>query len=484
VTLRRVACLLLLTAGLSSCAVGPDYKAPTPPEGATAPIVPADAALETTAEPPDAWWRLYDDSAFDALIREAFANNDDIKAAEANLAAARAVLEGARAGLFPQTNINLAGVYGRDPTTDEILEIGGHKPATTWLFDDLLDVSYELDLFGHVRRSIEAAQAGAEATAAQRDAVKVTVAAETARAYAQLCTVGEEIAVAHHSLELVSREAEITDHRRIAGAGSDFEVVRAQGLVEQTRSTIPPLEGQRRAALFELTAILGRTPANLPPGVDGCVHPPRLTALLPVGDGAALLKRRPDIRAADRHLASAIAEIGVATAELYPRITLSGFFGGVSSSIDQLGTAKALAWGVGPAMNWNFPVQAGPRARVRQSKAEAVAALSDFDKAVLQALKETAQALSTYTAELDHHAALVAFQDKARRTYELAHGQFAAGALSSLDLLTSEQALVAADAGVAVSDTAIVQDQIAVFKALGGGWRSEPDIAPDHGSSR
>ena len=475
--LGRVAGAVLLAAGLCSCAVGPDYKPPTPPDGATAPIVPADAALETTAESPDAWWRLYDDPAFDALIREAFANNDDIKTAEANLAAARAVLQGARAGLFPQTNINLGGVYGRDPTTDEILEIGGHKPTTTWLFDDLLDVSYELDLFGHVQRSIEAAKADAEATAAQRDAVKVTVAAETARAYAQLCTVGEEIAVARHSLELVSREAEITDHRRIAGAGSDFEVVRAQGLVEQTRSTIPPLEGQRRAALFELTAILGRTPANLPPGVDACVRPPRLTALLPVGDGAALLKRRPDIRAADRHLATAIAQIGVATADLYPRITLSGFFGGVSSSIDQLGTEKALSWGVGPAMNWSFPVQAGPRARVRQSKAEAVAALSDFDKAVLQALKETAQALSAYTAELDHHTALVAFQGKARRTYELAHGQFAAGALSSLDLLTSEQALVAADAGVAVSDTAIVQDQIAVFKALGGGWRSEPDVA-------
>jgi NodT family efflux transporter outer membrane factor (OMF) lipoprotein len=478
VNLGRIACLFLLTAGLGACTVGPDYKPPIPPQGATAPIVPADTASETTADPPDAWWRLYDDPAFDALIREAFANNDDIKAAEANLTAARAVLDGARAGLFPQTNINLGATYGRDPTTDEILEIGGHKPATTWLFDDLLDVSYELDLFGHVRRSVEAAEADAEANAAQRDAIKVTVAAETARAYAQLCTVGEQIAVARHSLELVSREAEITEHRRTAGAGSDFDVVRAQGLVEQTRSTIPPLEGQRRAALFELTAILGRTPANLPRGVDACVRPPRLTALLPVGDGAALLKRRPDIRAADRHLATAIAEVGVATADLYPRITLSGFYGGVSSSIDQLGTAKALTWGVGPEMNWTFPVQAGPRARVRQSKAEAAAALSNFDKAVLQALKETAQALSAYTAELDHHAALVASQDKARRTFDLAHGQFTAGAISSLDFLTSEQALVAADAAVALSDTAIVQDQIAVFKALGGGWRDAPPAAP------
>jgi outer membrane protein TolC len=132
-------------------------------------------------------------------------------------------------------------------------------------------------------------------------------------------------------------------------------------------------------------------------------------------------------------------------------------------------------------MNWTFPVQAGPRARVRQSKAEAAAALANFDKVVLQALKETAQALSTYAAELDHHAALVAFQEKARRTFDLAHNQYTAGAVSNLDFLTSEQALVAADAAVAVSDTAIVQDQIAVFKALGGGWRSAP--APNLGPS-
>ncbi|MDB5393228.1 MAG: hypothetical protein JWM91_734 [Rhodospirillales bacterium] len=474
----RIACILVLAAHLGACTLGPDYKPPTPPDGAKAPIVPIDTASETTADPPDAWWRLYDDSAFDVLIREAFANNDDLKAAEANLAAARAVFEGARAGLFPRTNINLSATYGRDAVTDEILELGGHRPTTIWLFDDLLDVSYEIDLFGHVRRSIEAAEADTEATAAQRDAVRVTVAAEAARAYAQLCTLGEQIAVARRSLELVSRQAEITDRRQAAGAGSTFEVVRAQGVVEQTRSAIPPLEGQRRAALFELAAILGRTPANLPPGVDACVRPPRLTALLPVGDGVALLKRRPDIRAADRHLAAAVAEIGVATADLYPRITLSALYGGISSSIDQLGTANALTWGVAPAMSWTFPVQAGPRARVGQSKAAATAALSNFDKAVLQALKETAQALSAYTAELDHHAALVAFQEKARRTFDLARGQFTAGAVSNLDFLTSEQSLVAADAAVAISDTAIVQDQIAVFKALGGGWRSAPLANP------
>lgn len=465
---------LLLAIGLTACTVGPDYEPPTPPKGANQPLPASDATGLSTADTPDAWWRLYSDGKLDALVLEAFAANDDLKTAEANLAGARALFEYARAGLFPHTNINLGGVYGRDVTTDEILELGGHQPQTIWLFDDILDVSYELDLFGHVRRSIEEAEAGAEATVAQRDVVKITVAAETIRAYAQFCALGEQIDVAHHSLDLVSREAEITRQRRDAGAGSDFDVVRAEELVEQTRSTIPPLEGQRQVALFELAAVLGRTPANLPQSVESCAKPPQLGAVLPIGDGAQLLRRRPDIRVADRRLASAVAGIGVAIADLYPRISLGALFGGASTSIDQLGTKDALTWGVGPSMNWTFPIQAAPRAKVAQAKASAAAALSQFDAAVLQALKETAQALASYSAELRHHEALLAAQAKARKAFELAHDQFIAGSVSNLDLLTSEQTLVAADAAVAVSDTAIVQDQIGVFKALGGGWQTMP----------
>ncbi|HLY56751.1 MAG TPA: efflux transporter outer membrane subunit, partial [Stellaceae bacterium] len=357
---------IVLAAGLGACAVGPDYTPPTPPEGAAAPLAAAGDATATPAEPPDAWWQLYDDPVLDTLVKQALGANDDLKVAEANLAGARAVFEAARAGQYPRTGVGLGGVYGRDAVTDEILEIVGAKPQTTWIFDDILDVSYELDLFGHVRRSIEAAEAGAEARAAQRDAVRVTVVAETTRAYTLYCAYGEQIDVARHSLDLVSRQAEIADKRRIAGAGSEFDVVRSQEVVEQTRASIPPLQGQRQAALLELTFLLGRTPANLPAQVDGCVAPPKLKTLVPVGDGTALLKRRPDIRAADRRLAAATAEIGVATAELYPIIRLSGLFGGVSSSIDQLGTNNALTWGVGPSMSWNFPIQAAPRAKVRQ----------------------------------------------------------------------------------------------------------------------
>jgi NodT family efflux transporter outer membrane factor (OMF) lipoprotein len=468
----RLACAVLPIAALTACAVGPDYKAPTPPRHASAAFVTAPSTVATPEEAPDAWWKLYEDEALDALIREAFAANTDLKIAEANLAGARAIYLAARSARLPRTNVAVGVDYGRDAVTDEILELTGRRPVTLWFYEALLDVNYEVDLFGHVKRSIEAASAGTEASEAQRDAVRVTVAAETARAYAELCAFGEEIAVARRSLELVSRESDITERRRAAGAGSEFDVVRAQALVEQVRATIPPLEGQRRAAQFELAALLGRTPADLPTGLDGCATPPQLKALLPAGDGAALLRRRPDIRAADRRLAAAIAEIGVATADLYPRFSLSALYGSIATPWPQFDTMNGQTWAINPSMDWTFPIQAGPRARVMQAKAGAAAALSSFDSVVLTALKETAQALSTYAAEADHRAALIGAQAKARRAFELAHGQFVAGAVSNLDLLSSEQVLVAADAAVAVSDLAMVQDQIAVFKALGGGWRS------------
>jgi NodT family efflux transporter outer membrane factor (OMF) lipoprotein len=466
----RRSCALALGI-LGGCAVGPDYKPPTPADGANAPLISRTPSAESTAEPPDAWWRLYHDALLDRLLQEAFIANTDLRVAEANLSAARALLEAAKSGRYPQTKAEAAGTYGRDPITDEILELGGHRPENTWIFDALLDVSYEVDLFGHVRRSIEASRADTAANVAVRDGVKVTLAAETTRAYAQICALGEEIAVARHSLEVVSRESEITRQRHEAGANSQFDVVRAEGLVAQVRAAIPPLEGQRQAALFQLAALLGRTPARMPSDAEACVTPPRLDALIPIGDGAALLKRRPDVRQAEWRVAAATARIGVATADLYPRISLTGFYGGVSAQFDQLTTNDARAWGVGPSISWNFPNQSLPRARVAQAKAAAAAALAGFDAVVLQALKETEQSLSTYGAELERRQSLAEAQDKAQRAFDLAHDQFAAGSFTNLDLLTTEQSLVAADAAVAASDAALVQDQIAVFKALGGGWR-------------
>jgi NodT family efflux transporter outer membrane factor (OMF) lipoprotein len=469
--MRRRVGATLLAALLAGCEVGPDYAPPAPPDGAAAPLVSLEPAAETADPVPDAWWRLYRDPMLDGFLAEAFTANTDIAAAEANLSVARATLEAARAQRYPQTTAEVGGIYGRDETTDEILEIGGHRPKTTWLFEDVLDMSYEIDLFGHVRRAVEAADADAEAIGAARDLIRITVAAETTRAYTAICTFGDQLAVARHSLEVVGREAAITARRQAAGAATNFDVARAEALVAQVRAEIPPLEGQRRSALFQLTALLGRTPAHAPKEAEGCVTPPLLTTLIPIGDGAALLKRRPDIREAERRLAAATSRIGVATAELYPKISLVGLYGGASTTPAGLATGPGLIWGVGPSISWSFPNMTGPLARLHEAKADTSVALSSFEGTLLTALKETEQALSVYGAELDHRQALGDAQRKEHEAFDQARDQFAAGALSNLDLLTTEQALVAADAAAAASDAQLVQDQIAVFKALGGGWQ-------------
>ncbi|HEX4151454.1 MAG TPA: efflux transporter outer membrane subunit [Steroidobacteraceae bacterium] len=469
----------LLAALVAACRVGPNYHAPAMPKDAEAPLVAVNAAAETVATPPDAWWHLYNDPRLDTLIKEALGANRNLAAANANLTAARAVLTAAHANRYPSTSAVAGGIYGRDAVTDEILELEGQPPQTFWLFEDVFQAAYEVDLFGRVHRAIEVANANADAVADARDSIRVVVAAETARAYAAVCALGEELSVARRSLEVVSGEADITVHGHDAGASSEYDVARAQTLVAQVRSSIPPIEGQRRAAIFELAALLGRAPADAPNELESCTLPPRLVALIPVGDGSALLKRRPDVREAERRLAAATAEIGVTTADLYPTIRLVGLYGGEAVALSQLNNNIGRTWGVGPSISWAFPNMAGPRARVRQAKAAQAAALASFDAVVLAALKETEQALVLYSAALDNRQSLGEAQDRIHAAFGMAHDQFLAGSVSYLDLLTTEQTLVSVDAAVASSDASLVQDQIAVFKALGGGWHgNEGHAAP------
>jgi NodT family efflux transporter outer membrane factor (OMF) lipoprotein len=428
-------------------------------------------AHATTREPPQQWWQLYQDPVLDELVQEAFRANTDLAVAAANLAAARTTLESARVGRYPQTQIGVGTERARDAVTDEILEIDGHPAQTLWFYDALLDVTYELDLFGHVRRAIEAARADADAAIAARDVVKITVAAETTRAYAQVCALGEAIAVTRHSIDVVTHEQQITQDRRDAGAAADFDVVRAQGLVAQVRASLPPLVGQRQSALFQLAQLLGRPPGGAPQAAQDCVQPPMLRELMPVGDGASLLARRPDVRQAERRVASATARIGVATADLYPRISLLGSFGGIATQPSQVFNSVGLTWGIGPNISWSFPEQSAVRARIQQARAVERGAVAGFDGVVLQALKETDQSLSTYGAELSRRQDLMIARDRARQAFDMAHEQFLAGAISNLDLLNAEVTMVGAEAAVATSDGAVAQDQIGVFKALGGGWQ-------------
>lgn len=468
--LARAGAALAWALASSGCVVGPHYSPPPPPRGTTAPLVSVDPAIESVAAPPDAWWRLYQDPELDRLIQEAFAANHDLKAAEANLTAARAVLAGARAELFPGTQLLFQAQRGRDAVTNEILELTGREPFTLWLDEALINISWELDLFGRVRSSVAAARADAQASQAALDQAKVVIAGETARAYASICALGAQVVVSRESVATVAGQARIVANRLEAGGGSQLDLARSLALVGQTQSGTPPLEGQRRAAVLELAALLGRAPVDAPHEVEACATPPKLTAPLPVGDAVALLKRRPDIREAERRLAGSAARVGVATADLYPRVSFTGHYGGAAPSIPDLFTNIGLTWGVGPTVTWSFPNQIAARARLRQAKAVHEAELEAFDSTVLKALSGVERAIVSYNVELERRKALGVTQAHARQAFDIAREAYLAGAFSNLDVLTAEQTLINADAAVAASDAAIVQYQVAIFRELGGGW--------------
>lgn len=469
----------LFSAGLAlaGCAVGPNYTKPATPPTASGPFVSTSPGLAPEQSPPGAWWRLYDDPVLDQLVPEALAENQDLKVAAANLAYAQALAREAKAGLLPSTELTAGAAYGRTSTEDLEAAAAGVSPKNSWLYSAGFNASYQVDLFGRIRRSIQAANADTEAVRAAEDAVRVTVAAETAQAYADICGYGEQAQVARRSLEVAQQTYDLTAHERDIGSASDFDVARAATVLEQARAAVPVLEGQQRAALFELAALLGKTPAEAPQAAANCSAPPKIDQPLPVGDGAALLRRRPDVREADRTLASDIARIGVATADLYPTVTLGGSIQSGAGTISALSQPSSVTLSLGPLISWSFPNVTVALAHIGEAKATASGALASFNSTMLTALKETEQALTGYAAEINHHDALVAARDHAQQAYDLAVVQYRVGTISMLDLLTAETTLLGARQALAASDQALSTDQVAVFQALGGGWEGAPAVS-------
>lgn len=476
---------------LSACAVGPNYREPPAIPHAYGAFVSAPGAGATTDQPPDDWWRLYNDPILSDLVAKALVANTDLRQAEANLSRARATLSEARAARFPSTTLSGGPTYGRSTTADDsaassaaghaaLAHVAGADPAvfgpTTaqagWVYQAGFDMSYEVDLFGRVRRSIEAARADAQSVAAARDAVRITVASDVARAYLDGCAYAEQLTVARRNLGLAQSDFDLTNQQFQAGTLSELEAARAQTVLEQARAVVPVLEGQRNANLFALAALLGVAPKDAPQDAGRCATPPKLTNPIPAGDGAALLLRRPDVHEAERTLAAETARIGVVTASLYPTVSLGGSIGTAAPQGANLLSNTYVSYGVGPLISWNFPNILVARARIGEQRATAQAALARFDGTMLTALKEAEQALATYGAELDHNAALTRAQGASQTAYTLVQQRYRAGTISQLDLITAEQTLIQAQQALAQSDQSLAEDQVAVFKALGGGWNA------------
>ena len=316
---------------------------------------------------------------------------------------------------------------------------------------------------------MEAAGADAQAAQAAYDATRVTVAAETARAYANLCSAGMQLASAEHSVKVQQESLDAVSRLQRAGRGTALDVTRARSQLEQLRAGLPPFQAQQRTALYRLAALTGQTPAEIPTTLLQCAAAPQLSETIPVGDGAALLRRRPDIRQAERALAAATARIGVATADLYPKITLglSGASGGPAAMFGDRGT---FSWSVGPLISWTLPNTGAVQARIAEAEANTKAAVARFDASVLNALRETESALVVYARQLDRQAALQAARDQAAQAASQARQLFQYGKTDYLTVLDAERTLASNESALAAGQAELSNDQIAVFLALGGGW--------------
>jgi NodT family efflux transporter outer membrane factor (OMF) lipoprotein len=469
--MRSALLILIAAATLAGCAVGPNYRQPAAIPHAAGSFVSTSIASAADTQPPGDWWRLYNDPALDDLIARAFAANTDLHVAEANLDRARAVLSEARVGLFPSTQVSTGATYGRSAGANSATASAGTTAHAQWAYQAGFDMNYQVDLFGRVRRTIEAARADTESVQAARDVVRITVVSEVARAYVDTCAYAAELAVANRNLALAQSDLDLVTLQRNAGALSDLETARAETVLEQAKATIPTLEGQRQANLFALAALLGGAPKDAPDAAARCTATPRLADPIPVGDGAALLARRPDVRQAERTLAAGTARIGIATSDLYPSVSLGGAINAAAGQHQNLLSRNAVSFGVGPLISWSFPNILDTRARINQATASSRAALASYDGAMLTALKETEQALATYGAELNRNAALTRARDASRRAYDLVQLRYRSGAISQLDQITAEQTLIQAEQTLAQSNQLLAEDQVTVFKALGGGWQ-------------
>lgn len=462
------AALLALAISLSGCALGPRYQASPLPEVRGGAIVDGTQGVVVGESVLGDWWRLYDDPVLDDLVAQALMENSDLRTATARLRQTRGALGEARGGRLPATTITGSAVEARQavPTPQ------GPVAFESEFYRLGLDASYEIDLYGRVTRLVQAARADFEAEMAARDIVRISIAAETARAYADACSAAAQIAVAKRSLALQSDSFSLTEKRVEAGRDAPIDLARARAQLETTRATVPGFVAAQSAALARLAVLSGRQPADVDPRARACAAPPQLTQPIPIGDGAALLKRRPDVRQAERALAAATARIGVAMADFFPKISLGGSVSGQGVTPGAALSNRGFAFSIGPAISWSFPNIAVARARVIQARAGSEAALAQFDGTILKALEETEIALADYAAALDGNAAFRVARDESARAAKLVRLRYGVGAEGFLAVLDAERTLANADAQLAVNDASLTTRQIAVFKALGGGWET------------
>lgn len=462
--------LLGLSLSLGACQmVGPDYQVPEDAAVQRSDLNGAlrqDADSVVSAPVPEDWWQLYQDPRLNQLVRQALASNSELRVAAANIAKARAQLEVAESqggfggsGKLAAQRLQESGEAFLQPEKVPVANIG----------EAIISASYQFDLWGTFKRGTEAAQANADAVQAAADTARITLVADVVKAYTQVCSANEELHIARQSLDLQQQGVQLTQRLRDAGRGDETQVTRSQTQLKSLSAELPRFQAERETGLYTLAALLAKPVEQLPAGTADCAELPQLAQLIPVGDGAALLKRRPDVRQAERQLAAATASIGVATGALYPNISIGAQVGTIGI-LDNLGEPSTNRWGFGPLVSWTIPTN-GTRARIREAEASTQAALAHFDGVVLNAIRETQTRLAQYSALLDRRDALAEAEHSAQQAAEQTHRYFQAGRESFLADLQATRTYTDMRGQLAAANSQVAMGQINVFLALGGGWK-------------
>lgn len=465
--------LPLLTVGLlSACTVGPDYQgAPdTAPKTLAAGRLPH-ADSQTPSTPAVAqWWRTLNDPQLNELVDMALKNSPDIATAQARLKQSRASLSGARADAMPKVTGDAAMLKLRSPDTSALGGGGGGRgPLTLYLAG--FDASWEADLFGGTRRAVEAAQAEADAAQAQLADAQVQLAAEVVQAYTDLRDQQARLALVDASVDIENQALDLTQQRRSRGVASQLQLEQVLTQAENTQAQRLPLQAAIVESLDQLGLLCGQEPGELDSRLAIAKALPAIPGVVPVADPAALLKARPDIRVAERKLASRNAQIGEKTADWFPKLSLMGDLSFSAGDPGHLARKDNGTWLILPRLTWNALDFGRVAASVKGAEAGRDEALAQYKSVVLSALRDADVALARYGHQRQNVVLLRSVESSAVRAADLTRQRYRAGTASTLDWLDAERTRYQAQESRISGDAELLKDFASLHKALGLGWR-------------
>jgi multidrug efflux system outer membrane protein len=467
-----------LALGAAGCALGPNYKrppVPAPPTWREIPVAEAESLANT------AWWDLFDDPQLQELIRIALVENKDLKIAVERIEEARARYGFAKADLWP--HVNLSGTAGRIRFSDASLlhtpsgDEGAPEEGTeTPIYAVSADVSWEIDFFGRIRRTSEAQQALFLGTQEARRSAVLTLVAAVARAYFELRDLDRQLEIARRTIESRREYVVLARDRFEGGVTPELDFRQAEAELKRVEIVVFDVERLIAAKENELSVLLGRNPGEVARGRS--VDEQKLPAAVPAGLPSELLDRRPDVREAEQVLASATANIGAAKALLFPRIALTGSFGTASTDLDTLFEGPSKSWNI--IGNLLQPIfNAGKnRRRVEVTESQQRQTLYAYERTILQAFRETEDALMAYRKTGEQRQAQAARVAAERKVLELAELRYRGGVAAYLEVLDAQRSLFGAELDEAQTIGAHLASLVRLYKALGGGWPSAPDGVP------